>query len=208
VELGLRLSRRKSRAFCESCPITLYFPASVEHIGEWSFFECKSLASITFELGPRLSQVESKEFRMSCLTPFHLPASAEFLDEWCFSGYPSIPSVMIESDSWLSRLESNAFCRSCFASLHCVHHLNLLTNGVFLAASRLVRLHLNGIHDYCDLKAFYLRGCSCVVKLPAWGLANHIICAWGILLTNAVIKRDSKSFSQRLAWKSLLPPRK
>jgi hypothetical protein len=59
-------------------------PSSVVVLSKWSFHECKSLESVTFESGSRLERIEEYAFCESGLTSILIPSSIVVLGEMSF----------------------------------------------------------------------------------------------------------------------------
>jgi hypothetical protein len=100
-------------------------------IGESCFYECGSLASITFETGSQISRLEDRAFSWSGLTSIHLPASVTVIGESCFSGCGSLASITFESGSQLSQLAKEAFSLSGVTSIHLPASVTVIGESCF-----------------------------------------------------------------------------
>jgi hypothetical protein len=65
------LERIEEYAFSGSGLKSIEIPSSVIRLGEHSFFDCKSLESVTFEIGSRLERINRLMFS-SCSVSFEL----------------------------------------------------------------------------------------------------------------------------------------
>jgi predicted DsbA family dithiol-disulfide isomerase len=90
----------------------IHIPASVEVLCNHCFWNCNSLASVTFELDSKLQRIEESAFEESGLTAIHIPAFVEVLCKQCFSKCNSLASVTFESDSKLHEVAADTFARS------------------------------------------------------------------------------------------------
>jgi hypothetical protein len=61
-EKGSRLSRPEERGFSQSGLTSIHLPASVTLIGEFCFYRCDSLTSITFDPALQLQKIRRKAF--------------------------------------------------------------------------------------------------------------------------------------------------
>jgi hypothetical protein len=96
---------------------SIVIPSSVIVLGKQSFYECKSLESVTFESGSRLERIEESAFFRSGLRSVLIPSSVIVLGKWNFYQCNSLESVTFESDSRLERIEESAFFRSGLKSI-------------------------------------------------------------------------------------------
>jgi hypothetical protein len=72
---------------------SIEIPSSVVVLGKWSFYECKSLESVTFESGSRLERIEESAFSWSGLKSIEIPSSVILLGKESFSWWTSVKSV-------------------------------------------------------------------------------------------------------------------
>jgi hypothetical protein len=96
---------------------SIMIPSSVVVLGKESFYECKSLGSVTFEGGSRLERIEESAFRESGLKSIEIPSSVVILGKGSFAGCRSLESVTFESGSRLERIEKSAFRESGLKSI-------------------------------------------------------------------------------------------
>jgi hypothetical protein len=109
-------------------------------IGEYCFFYCRSLASITFETGSQLSQLAKWTFFESGLTSIHLPASVSVIGPRCFFGCRSLASITFEIGSQLSELAKKAFCGSGLTSIHLPASVTLIDEDCFSGCDSLTSI--------------------------------------------------------------------
>jgi hypothetical protein len=88
---------------------TIQIPASVEHIGKYCFFRCKSLCEVTFEPGSRLRIIDSVAFGGTNIKSVRIPASVEHIGNGCFSDCRNLREVTSEPDSGLKAIGDYAF---------------------------------------------------------------------------------------------------
>jgi hypothetical protein len=63
-------------------------PSTVVVLGKESFYECKSLESVTFESGSRLERIEESAFCESGLKSIEIPPGVTFIDPSAFLATP------------------------------------------------------------------------------------------------------------------------
>jgi hypothetical protein len=86
--------------------------SSIVDLGEWSFSECKSLQSVTFESGSRLERIGDFAFSGTELRSIEIPSCVVVLGKWSFSQCKSLESVTFENGSRLDRIGESAFSSS------------------------------------------------------------------------------------------------
>jgi hypothetical protein len=110
---------------CDGSTIYRYFgssrsiviPSSVLVLEKGSFYECKSLESVTFETGSRLERIEESAFSRSGLKSITIPSSVIVSGKESFRECKSLKSVTFESGYRLERIEESAFSRSGLKSI-------------------------------------------------------------------------------------------
>jgi hypothetical protein len=91
---------------------SIVIPSSVVVLGNRTFYQCKSLESVTFESGSRLERIEQGAFRESGLKSILIPSSVVVLGKESFYLCKSLESVTFESGSRLQRIEESMFERT------------------------------------------------------------------------------------------------
>jgi hypothetical protein len=71
-------------------------PSSVDAIGKFCFWGCKSLCEVTFETGSKLERIEKQAFSWTRLKKMTIPSSVEVSGEDCFSSCGSLCEVTFE----------------------------------------------------------------------------------------------------------------
>jgi hypothetical protein len=102
-------------------------------LGKYCFYECESIAAVTFESGSQLSSIaESAFWGCSSLSSIFIPSSVEMLGAYCFSQCNSLSMVTFESGSQLSSIADFAFaCCSSLSSICIPPGLQRLGKGAF-----------------------------------------------------------------------------
>jgi hypothetical protein len=125
-ENGSGLERIEESAFYKSGLKSIVIPSSVVVLGEKSFYECKSLESVTVEddfplkprspmliqhprWGSRLERIGESGFDGLRLKSIEIPSSVVILCKRSFYHCDSLESVTFESGSRLERIEESAF---------------------------------------------------------------------------------------------------
>jgi hypothetical protein len=91
---------------------SICIPASVETLGAWCFYGCRSLSVTTFAPGSQLSDIEGRAFSNSGLRSLALPMSVQIVGSTCFECCRSLRSVTFEPGSQLERIAASAFSGS------------------------------------------------------------------------------------------------
>jgi hypothetical protein len=110
---------------------SIVIPSSVVVLGKWSFYECKSLESVTFENGSRLERIEESAFGLSGLRSIEIPSSVAVLGKSSFCACKSFESVRFESGSRLERIEESAFGLSGLRSIEIPSSVVVLGDSSF-----------------------------------------------------------------------------
>ncbi len=93
---------------------SLYIPKSVTYIGNYAFYYCNNLKTITFEEGSLLETIGDYAF-MYCteLESIFIPKNVKTINSNAFSNNNSLTSITFEEGSLLEEIESRAF-KSCY----------------------------------------------------------------------------------------------
>jgi hypothetical protein len=110
---------------------SIVIPFSVVVLGNSSFYECKSLESVTFENGSRLERIEESAFHRSGLQSILIPSYVVVLGIRSFSGCKSLESVTFESGSRLARIEIHAFSDSGLKSIVIPRSVRTVSSSFF-----------------------------------------------------------------------------
>jgi hypothetical protein len=90
----------------------LRIPKSVEKIGGYCCWECKSLSEVVFEEGSSLKKIGCGVFRESSLKSLWIPKSVEEIGDDCFQECKSLSEVVFEEGSNLKKIGENVFSES------------------------------------------------------------------------------------------------
>ena len=92
---------------------TIEIPASVETIDWYTFSDCTSLQTVTFEKGSKLKMIEYGAFYdCTSLTSIEIPASVETIGENAFARCTSLQTVTFEKGSQLKTVAGFSNCTS------------------------------------------------------------------------------------------------
>ncbi len=84
-------------------------PASVESIGEWAFYKCKSLSTVNFADNSNLTSIGTSAFEGTGLTSITIPASVQSIGASAFNGCISLSTVNFADNSKLTSIGASAF---------------------------------------------------------------------------------------------------
>ncbi|MCR4897820.1 MAG: leucine-rich repeat domain-containing protein [Acholeplasmatales bacterium] len=127
------------RAFMYRNIESLYIPKSVTYIGNYAFYYCNNLKTVTFEEGSLLETIGDNAF-MYCteLESIFIPKNVKTINLEAFSYNTSLTSITFEEGSLLEEIESKAF-KSCYniESVTFPNNLTILENEAFEYCSKL-----------------------------------------------------------------------
>ena len=83
----------------------IILPNTLTTIGQYAFYDCTSLQTVTFEKGSRLKTIEESAFE-DCteLTSIEIPASVETIEDSAFKGCSKLATVTFEKGSQLKAI--------------------------------------------------------------------------------------------------------
>ena len=83
----------------------IILPSTLTTIGQYAFYDCTSLQTVTFEKGSRLKTIEESAFE-DCteLTSIEIPASVETIEDSAFKGSSKLATVTFEKGSQLKAI--------------------------------------------------------------------------------------------------------
>ena len=93
---------------------SITIPESVTNTGEYTFWSCKNLATVTFDGTPTLTTIGKSAFKeCEALTAIAIPATVETIDESAFADCSELASVTFAENALLTTINSSAFsyCR-------------------------------------------------------------------------------------------------
>ena len=86
----------------------IILPSTLTTIGQYAFYDCTSLQTVTFEKGSQLKTVDGFS-RCTSLTTIEIPASVEKIGEFAFYICTSLQTVTFEKGSKLKTISNGAF---------------------------------------------------------------------------------------------------
>ena len=86
----------------------IILPSTLTTIGQYAFYDCTSLHTVTFEKGSQLKTVDGFS-RCTSLTTIEIPASVEKIGEFAFYICTSLQTVTFEKGSKLKTISNGAF---------------------------------------------------------------------------------------------------
>ena len=88
----------------------IILPSTLTTIGQYAFYDCTSLQTVTFEKGSRLKTIEESAFEdCTALTSIEIPASVEMIGQYAFNDCTSLHTVTFEKGSKLKTIGSDVF---------------------------------------------------------------------------------------------------
>jgi hypothetical protein len=162
---------------------SICIPSSVEILGAYSFNDCASLSSLTFEFGSQLRQIGGSAF-CGCysLRWVFIPSSVEILGEKCFSGCSLLSICDFEQFSHLNRIETEVFsCCASLSSLWIPSSVCFLATGwnlasgmqtvTFESAASLQAMLEDGDADLDGEYRIEIGDCDCELDLSAYSIS-------------------------------------
>ena len=91
----------------------IILPNTLTTIGQYAFYDCTSLQTVTFEKGSRLKTIEESAFE-DCteLTSIEIPASVETIEDSAFKGCSKLATVTFEKGSKLKTIGGSYYASS------------------------------------------------------------------------------------------------
>jgi len=91
----------------------IILPSTLTTIGQYAFYDCTSLQTVTFEKGSRLKTIEESAFEdCTALTSIEIPASVERIEDRAFKGCSKLATVTFEKGSQLKTVDGFSRCTS------------------------------------------------------------------------------------------------
>ena len=91
----------------------IILPSTLTTIGQYAFYDCTSLQTVTFEKGSRLKTIEESAFEdCTALTSIEIPASVEMIGQYAFNDCTSLHTVTFEKGSQLKTVDGFSRCTS------------------------------------------------------------------------------------------------
>ena len=88
----------------------IILPSTLTTIGQYAFYDCTSLQTVTFEKGSRLKTIEESAFEdCTALTSIEIPASVERIEDRAFKGCSKLATVTFEKGLQLKTIENSTF---------------------------------------------------------------------------------------------------
>ncbi len=137
---------------------SITIPNSVTSIGEYAFKGCSSLTSVTFEEGSNLISIGSNAFDgCSSLTSITIPNGVTSIESSVFSGCSSLVSIVIPNS--VTSIGSNAFngCGS-LTSIEIPNSVTIIESGAFSGCRFLTSIVIPNSVTIIESNAF--SGCS------------------------------------------------
>ena len=161
-------TRIEDYAFAYTYVSEMTLPASLTYLGNYAFYSCSSLSSVSFESGISLDTIGSYAFYgtpISCVT---IPKSIRYIGDNAFAYCYSLTDVVFEDESNLYSINSYAFYNCPITSIALPASLNIIGSYAFSNCANLTEVAfaaesmLSHIYDY----AFYNSGVT-GIALPA-----------------------------------------
>lgn len=146
-------------------------PNSITSIGEYAFYECKNLKSITFGENSQLEIIGSSAFRFcNGLESIVIPDSVKRIDSIAFSNCKNLKSIIFGNDSKLTSIGSYVFS-SCISleSIEIPSSVTSIGDGVFASCRSLKEIIFKGNSQLTNIsnEIFYSCGSLVSITIPA-----------------------------------------
>ena len=131
----------------------IILPNTLTTIGQYAFYDCTSLQTVTFEKGSRLKTIEESAFE-DCteLTSIEIPASVETIEDSAFKGCSKLATVTFEKGSQLKAIWGGYYAGS--SSYHSYSYYY----GAFSDCTALTSIEIPASVE--TIKATAFQGCS------------------------------------------------
>ena len=120
----------------------IILPSTLTTIGQYAFYDCTSLQTVTFEKGSRLKTIEESAFE-DCteLTSIEIPASVETIEDQAFEGCSLLATVTFEKGSQLKTVDGFSNCTA-------------LTTVDMSACTQVTRIEYRAFYEDSKLQLF------------------------------------------------------
>ena len=131
----------------------IILPSTLTTIGQYAFYDCTSLQTVTFEKGSRLKTIEESAFE-DCteLTSIEIPASVETIEDSAFKGCSKLATVTFEKGSQLKAIWGGYYAYSTRYSAYSYYY------GAFSDCTALTSIDIPASVETIKSTAF--QGCS------------------------------------------------
>ena len=131
----------------------IILPSTLTTIGQYAFYDCTSLQTVTFEKGSRLKTIEESAFE-DCteLTSIEIPASVETIEDSAFKGCSKLATVTFEKGSQLKAIWGGYYAYSTRYSAYSYYY------GAFSDCTALTSIEIPASVETIKSTAF--QGCS------------------------------------------------
>ena len=131
----------------------IILPSTLTTIGQYAFYDCTSLQTVTFEKGSRLKTIEESAFE-DCteLTSIEIPASVETIEDSAFKGCSKLATVTFEKGSQLKAIWGGYYSYSTSYSAYSYYY------GAFSDCTALTSIEIPASVETIKSTAF--QGCS------------------------------------------------
>ena len=120
----------------------IILPSTLTTIGQYAFYDCTSLQTVTFEKGSKLKTIGSDVF-LNCtsLTMIEIPASVETFEDQAFEGCSLLATVTFEKGSQLKTVDGFSNCTA-------------LTTVDMSACTQVTRIEYRAFYEDSKLQLF------------------------------------------------------
>ena len=127
----------------------IILPSTLTTIGQYAFYDCTSLQTVTFEKGSRLKTIEESAFE-DCteLTSIEIPASVETIEDSAFKGCSKLATVTFEKGSQLKAIWGGYYAYSTRYSAYSYYY------GAFSDCTALTSIEIPASVETIEAAAF------------------------------------------------------
>lgn len=115
----------------------IFFPASVEVIGNSAFDSCENLERVEFKQGSKLKQIKSLAFYGTSISKITFPPNVERIGHSAFSGCRKLKIVSFPKDIKLTKIESSAFYEAAIEKIEIPASVEEIGNNAFYGCREL-----------------------------------------------------------------------
>ncbi len=147
IRFPLLLRKIREKAFYESRTLSsIQIPQTVTEIGEYAFFRCGRLETVSFHEDCRITEIDNSTFEdCKALWSITLPKSIKIIGSRAFESCNNLKTVDFNGKSQLEEIQWYAFsyCIS-LEEIYIANTLKSIENGAFYNCKNLKVIHYNG----------------------------------------------------------------
>jgi hypothetical protein len=176
-----RVGRIGYCAFERKPIMSITIPRHVQILCSFSFSDCYSLSSVTFETDSELRWIGSYAFSYCFFKSVTIPRRVRALCSACFLYCVSLSSVSFEKESELTRIDSAAFSHSALRSITIPRIVEVLDGSAFLGVSS-ISLSIDPNNFHFVVRSHFVFDASHTRLIRYFGQESNVIIPYYVVV--------------------------